>query len=114
MGLTGNQVEQWTRAQGWAGSPLRRLRRTGAVLHRREPGQNTQDTHDETYALREPQVRRAAALVIAAGTTAAMKAAQASVLRARLTTAPTPSDQPTATVDCTGFTASPLTPDSDG
>ncbi|RSN53993.1 hypothetical protein DMH12_17200 [Streptomyces sp. WAC 04229] len=114
LGLTGNQVESWGRAHGLSGSPLRRLRRTVNVLHRREPGQNSQDVHDTVYVLREPQARQAAVPVIAAGVTEALEAARATVVRARLTAAHRAGDQPTVLADCADFAHSPLMPGTEG
>ncbi|MEV2255941.1 hypothetical protein AB0I94_36205 [Streptomyces sp. NPDC050147] len=114
LGLSGNQVESWGRAHGLAGSPLRRLRRTVNVLHRRESGQNSQGVHDAVYVLREPQAREAAAPVIAAGATDALEAARATVLRARLSAQRRAEDQPTAVADCVDFAHSPLAPGTEG
>ncbi|WP_319152209.1 hypothetical protein [Streptomyces sp. NRRL_B-16638] len=110
LGLSGNQVESWGRAHGLAGSPLRRMRRTVNVLHRRESGQNSQDVHDAVYVLREPQARQAAAPVIAAGATDAPEAARTTVLRAHLSVQRRAGDLPTAVADCVDFAHSPLTP----
>lgn len=114
LGLADNQVDRWGRSLGWPGSPLRRIRRTVNVLHRQEPGQNSQDTHDVVYVLREPQARQAAVPVIAAGAAAAVEAARATLVRARLTDAGDPGDQMTVIADCADFTHSPLTPEADG
>jgi hypothetical protein len=46
---------------------LRRLRRTVQVLVRREPAQNSQDTHDSVYVLRDPAARADAQQTIARG-----------------------------------------------
>nr|WP_168504321.1 hypothetical protein [Streptomyces sp. S1D4-11]QIY93088.1 hypothetical protein HEP87_01210 [Streptomyces sp. S1D4-11] len=50
----------WARSVDLTGSPLRRMRKTVNVLHRREPGQNTQDTYDSIYVVGEPQAQQAA------------------------------------------------------
>ena len=55
---------------------LRRLRRTVAVLHRREPTQHSQDVHDSVYVLRDPAAREQAAPVIADGIAEAIEQAQ--------------------------------------
>jgi hypothetical protein len=46
---------------------LRRLRRTVQVLIRKEPAQNSQDTHDSVYVLRDPATRAEARETIAQG-----------------------------------------------
>ncbi|MFD5134126.1 hypothetical protein [Streptomyces olindensis] len=66
------------------------------------------------YVLREPQARQAAVPVIAAGAAAAVEAARATLVQARLTDAGDPGDQMTVIADCADFTHSPLTPEADG
>ncbi|MFD4659676.1 hypothetical protein ACFWP2_29075 [Kitasatospora sp. NPDC058444] len=104
----------WARSVGLAGSPLRRLRKTVNVLHRREPGQNTQDTHDSVYVLTEPQVREAAVPVIADGALDAVASAGRTVFGARLTDRPGERDRPTATADCTDYEHGPFGPPGRG
>ncbi|MFD6833968.1 hypothetical protein [Streptomyces diastaticus] len=100
----------WARSVGLSGSPLRRLRKTVNVLHRREPGQNTQDTHDRVYVVGEPQAQQAAVPVIAAGALDAVDAARRTVFTARLADAPAAGDLQTATASCSDFEHSPLSP----
>jgi hypothetical protein len=56
---------------------LRRLRRTVQVLVRREPGQNTEQTHESVYVLRDPVTRRGTEEVTAQGLTDAAEHARA-------------------------------------
>ena len=46
---------------------LRRLRRTVQVLIRKQPAQNTPETHDSVYVLPDPASRGEARATIAAG-----------------------------------------------
>ncbi|MFE0723701.1 hypothetical protein [Streptomyces rochei] len=80
------------------------------VLHRREPGQDTQDTHDRVYVLPEPQIREAAVPVIAAGALDAVASARRTVFAARLADQPQEGDRPTATAHCTDYEHSPFGP----
>ncbi|MFK0022708.1 hypothetical protein [Streptomyces sp. NPDC090798] len=48
------------------------------TLHRREPGQNSQATHDRVYALSDLQVREAAAQTRARGKTPTPRSVYAS------------------------------------
>ncbi|MGQ4355847.1 hypothetical protein [Streptomyces drozdowiczii] len=104
----------WARSVGLAGSPLRRLRKTVNVLHRRESGQNTQDTHDRVYVVGEPQAQQAAMPVIADGALDALEAARRTVLAARLADAPEAGDLETATTGCADFEHSPFSPAGEG
>ncbi|MCX5343680.1 hypothetical protein [Streptomyces atratus] len=104
----------WAREQGLPSKVLRRGRKTVNVVHRREPGQNTQDTHDRVYVLPEPQVQHAAIAVIADGVTEAVEAARRTVLRAQLVDAPQAVGQETATASCCDFEHSPFTPPGAG
>ncbi|MFF7893881.1 hypothetical protein ACFZDI_18675 [Streptomyces sp. NPDC007907] len=104
----------WAQGQGLPSKVLRRGRKTVNVVHRREPGQNTQDTHDRVYVLPEPQVQEAAADVIADGVSDAVEAARRTVLQAQLADAPQAGEQETATVSCSDFEHSPFTPPGAG
>jgi hypothetical protein len=59
----GDSVRRWSDIAGLTcpGGPgqvsLRRLRRTVQVLIRREPAQNTDQTHEQVYVLRDPATR---------------------------------------------------------
>ncbi|MFD7096739.1 hypothetical protein [Streptomyces xanthophaeus] len=108
FGVAKTAGRAWARSQGMAGSPLRRIRRTVNVLHRREAGQNTQDTHDRVYVLSEPQAREAAAPVIADGALGALDAARRTVLSARLTGQAGEGDRQTATAGCADWEHSPF------
>jgi hypothetical protein len=72
-------VRQWAGSAELSGITgtvsMRRLRRTVQVLIRREPAQNTTQTHEQVYLLRDPATRREAEQVTAQGLTDA--AAQA-------------------------------------
>ena len=57
----GDSMRRWAAGAGLAGPDgqplqvsLRRLRRTVQVLIRREPGQNSEQTHESVYVLRDP------------------------------------------------------------
>ncbi|MBT1183929.1 hypothetical protein HET69_07845 [Streptomyces sp. CJ_13] len=102
-------AKDWARSVGLHGSPMRRIRKTVNVLYRREPGQNSQDTHDSVYVLPEPQVRQAAVPVIAEGAMDAWRAARRTVFQARLTAQPGGELQ-TATAGCADYENSPFTP----
>ncbi|MFD6274679.1 hypothetical protein ACFWFI_03710 [Streptomyces sp. NPDC060209] len=104
----------WARLVGLSGSPLRRLRKTVNVLHRREPGQNTQDTHDQVYVVGEQQAQQAAVPVIADGALDALEAARRTVLAARLAEAPDAGELETATAGCADFEHSPFSPVGEG
>ncbi|WP_217255133.1 hypothetical protein [Streptomyces sp. AC602_WCS936] len=104
----------WARSVGLPGSPLRRLRRTVNVLHRREPGQNTQDTHDRVYVAGEPQVQHAAVPVIADGALEAVDAARRAVFTARLAASAEAGNRQTATAACAGWEISPFGPAGQG
>ncbi|MBE1603047.1 hypothetical protein [Streptomyces stelliscabiei] len=104
----------WARSVGLSGSPLRRLRKTVNVLHRREPGQNTQDTHDRVYVVGEPQAQQAAVPVFADGALEALDAARRTVFTARLADQPAPEDRETATAGCADFEHSPFSPAGQG
>jgi hypothetical protein len=69
----GDSVGRWSDSAGLTcpGGPgqvsLRRLRRTVQVLIRREPAQNTDQTHEQVYVLRDPATRPEAEQVAAQG-----------------------------------------------
>lgn len=88
---------------------MRRTRKTVNVVIRREPGQNSQDTHDSVYVMPEPQAQQAAIPVIAEGAEEALAAARRTV-RAALVETRHDGDQETATADCSDFLNSPITP----
>ncbi|GGW17204.1 hypothetical protein ACIQJ8_33315 [Streptomyces globisporus] len=104
----------WAKSVGLSGAPMRRIRRTVNVLHRREPGQNTQDTHDRVYVLSEPQVREAAVPVIADGALEALDVARRTVFAARLADRPTDGLRETVTNGCADWENSPFTPAAQG
>lgn len=109
VGVDSYATFYWARRAGLDGSPMRRTRRTVNALHRREPGQNTQDTHDRVYVIPEPQAQQTAVPVIADGALEAVQAARRTVT-AELADTRRESDLETATADCSGFRASPHTP----
>ncbi|MEU7415080.1 MULTISPECIES: hypothetical protein [Streptomyces] len=110
FGVEDRASKDWARSVGLSGSPMRRMRRTVNVLHRRESGQNSQDTHDRVYVIPEPQAQQAAIPVIAEGALDAWRAAHRTVLLARLTEVPEDGEQETATTGCADYTRSPFTP----
>ena len=52
FGVTSDAAREWAQAEGLPGSPFLRGRRTVVALDRREPGQQSQDTHDRHYVLK--------------------------------------------------------------
>ncbi|PAZ15561.1 hypothetical protein CLM62_12200 [Streptomyces sp. SA15] len=104
----------WARSVGLRGSPLRRMRKTVNVLHRREPGQNTQDTHDSIYVVGEPQAQQQAVPVIADGALEAVDAARRTVFTARLIPDTEAGDRQTVTAACAGWEHSPFSPAGQG
>ncbi|MFF2408977.1 hypothetical protein [Streptomyces sp. NPDC058092] len=114
LGADTHAVALWAQERGLPGKVLRRGRKTVNVVHRREPGQNTQDTHDRVYVLPEPQARQAAVEVIVDGVNDAVEAARRSMLRAQLADTPQSGDQETATASCSDFEHSPFTPPGAG
>ncbi|PBO20209.1 hypothetical protein CLM83_01890 [Streptomyces albidoflavus] len=104
----------WARSVGLRGSPLRRMRKTVSVLHRREPGQNTQDTHDSVYVVGEPQAQQAAVPVIADGALEAVDAARRTIFTARLTADAETGDRQTVTAACADWEQSPFSPAGQG
>jgi hypothetical protein len=109
FGVSKDAAKHWAAAEGLAGSPFRRGRRTANVQYRREPGQNSQDTHDSVYVLRDRQAQQDAIPGIAAGAAEAVDRARETVLVASLREEPDPADQPTATADCHDVEHSPFT-----
>jgi hypothetical protein len=105
---------------------LRRVRRTVQVLIRKQPAQNTEQTHDSVYVLRDPAARAEAQQTIAQGLTDALEHAHA-VVKMRIMLGDNAneliemSDDPdmaraiqrgdmdTATAACAGFFDSPFT-----
>jgi hypothetical protein len=57
FGVTSENATDWALSQGLSGSPFRRGRRTVNALDRRQPGQNSQDTHDRHYVLVDKRVQ---------------------------------------------------------
>ncbi|MEU5050124.1 hypothetical protein [Streptomyces sp. NPDC021096] len=110
LGLTKQDFEDWGEEFGpTSGSVMRRARKTANVVYRREPGQNSQDTHDSVYVVPEPQARQAAIPVIVDGATDALQAARRTVFQAQLTDAPADGEQQTATAGCADYENSPFT-----
>jgi hypothetical protein len=109
LGLDSRSYKEWAVKAQFAGAPMRRMRKTVNVLHRREPGQNSQDTHDRAYVVNEPRAQQAAVAVIAQGATEAAEAARRTVV-AKLADTRRKEDQETATADCSGFHSSPFSP----
>ncbi|GAA2402831.1 hypothetical protein [Streptomyces coeruleofuscus] len=109
FGVAYSAGSDWARSEGLAGSPFRRGRRTVNALVRREPGQNSQATHDRDYVLVDQRVRHEAADIIAAGAEDAAERARQTVLVAELRTRPDRDDRETATADCHDYEHSPFT-----
>jgi hypothetical protein len=84
-GIPGHSViTRWAVAAGLStaqGTPLRvslrRLRRTAQVLIRKHPAQNTEQTHESIYLLRDPAARAEAQQTIVKGLSDALDHAQA-------------------------------------
>jgi hypothetical protein len=110
FGVADSAGSAWARSEGLEGSPFRRGRRTVNALVRREPGQNSQATHDRDYVLVDQRVQQEAADIIAAG---AERARQA-VLVADLHAGPDPDDRETARADCHDYKHSPFTGSGEG
>ncbi|MEU8205881.1 hypothetical protein [Streptosporangium sp. NPDC049046] len=108
-GLHRKALQDWGTLTGLGASPMRRLRKTTNVLHRRAPSQNSQDTHDRVYVVTEPQAQQAAVPVIAEGAADALEAARRTVV-AQLADTRRDGDQGTATADCCGYRNSPFAP----
>lgn len=105
---------------------LRRIRRTVQVLIRKQPAQNTEETHDSVYVLRDPAIRAEAQQTITKGLTDALDHAHA-IVKMRillgdnanelielsddpdLARAIRSGDLDTATTACTDFFDSPFT-----
>jgi hypothetical protein len=72
-GPPADSLHRWVTSAGLAGAggpgqiTLRRLRRTVQVLIRKEPAQNTAQTHEQVYVLRDPATRPEAEQVTAQG-----------------------------------------------
>ncbi|WP_327328155.1 hypothetical protein OG735_40795 [Streptomyces sp. NBC_01210] len=113
FGVPATAAKQWGREEGFGGSPFRRGWRTVNALDRREPGQNSQDTHDRRYVLVDKRVQADAVEVIAAGAEDAADRARRAVLVAEVCDEPDPGDVETATADCHDFDNGPY-PAPDG
>ncbi|MEV5497670.1 hypothetical protein AB0M50_19965 [Nonomuraea fuscirosea] len=107
FGITTVNAMKWARSEGLPGSPFRRGRRTVNAVDRRQPGQNSQDTHDRHYVLVDQRVQAEAVEVVAAGAEDAADRARASVLVAELRDEPQAGDVETATADCRDYDNGP-------
>ncbi|WP_371787135.1 hypothetical protein [Streptomyces albidoflavus] len=105
-GLRQGLIKDWYTEAGLPGASMRRVRKTVNVVHRREPGQNSQDVHDRVYVLPEPQAHAAAMPVIAEGATDALDAARRTVVQARLSDAAPGTE--VVTNSCTDLHSSPF------
>jgi len=98
----------WRRHRSWTTTiNLRRLRKTVVVLHQRTPTQHSQDTHDQTYVLPDPQSFERSTPEISAGIESALDHAR-TVFTARTTREDTPVEQDTVTAGCGDYTHSPF------
>lgn len=113
FGVPPNAPGEWARSQGLGGSPFRRGRRTVNAIDRREPGQNSQSTHDRHYVLPDRRVQEASVTIIAAGAENAAALARRTVLVAELREEADQRDVPTATADCVDYANGPY-PAPDG
>ncbi|MGA4861715.1 hypothetical protein ACPB9J_03620 [Streptomyces lavendulocolor] len=110
LGLTKPDFDDYgTRFSPDGGGVMRRTRKTANVVYRREPGQNSQDTHDSVYVIPEPQAQQAAIPVIAEGATDALESARRTVFAAQLTDVPDDCEVETATNGCADYENSPIT-----
>jgi hypothetical protein len=109
FGVSSDNAKKWGQAEGFAGSPFRLGRRTVNAVDRRQPGQNSQDTHDRYYVLADKRVQADAVEVIAAGAEDAAGRARKAVLVAELRDGPGIGDTETATADCRDYNDSPHT-----
>lgn len=110
FGLLKGLTRSWRIETGLPSVSMRRIRKTVNVVHRREPGQNSQDVHDRVYVLPEPQAHAAAVPVIEEGAIEALEAARRTVLQARLTDAQQSDEGEVVTNGCSDFHASPFSP----
>lgn len=85
---------------------FRRIRKAVNVRHRREPNQNTRDTHDTAYVLTDPRTAVDAEAVIARGVEHAIEHANRIV--ATVSDQDTAGSADTATAGCTDHTRSPF------
>ncbi|MEU5547522.1 hypothetical protein AB0G85_35030 [Streptomyces sioyaensis] len=99
--------QDWAALHGLGGSPFLRGRRTVNALDRREPGQNSQETHDRHYVLPDNQVQERSVEIIAAGAEDAADRARTTPLVAHVRDHAAPQDVATATVDCGDYENSP-------
>ena len=83
---SGDSTRRWAASAGLAGPDgqplqvsLRRLRRTVQVLIRREPAQNSEQTHESAYVLRDPAALPEAEQVTAQGLSDAVRHARATM-----------------------------------
>ncbi|MFE9806098.1 hypothetical protein [Streptomyces sp. NPDC005548] len=113
FGISGSAAKSWAIDAEFASSPFRRGRRTVNVVHRREPGQNSQNTHDSAYVLTDPQAQAAAVPVIAAAAESVVAKAREVVFGAEVRETADPDDLPTATADCHDYENGPF-PSPDG
>ena len=107
FGIHTNYTKEWAHAHGFDGAPFQRGRRTVNALDRRQPGQNSQETHDRSYVLVDKRVQAEAVEVIAAGAEDATLRARKAVLAAELRDQPTAGDVETATADCSDYDNGP-------
>ncbi|MBK6015520.1 hypothetical protein [Streptomyces sp. MBT53] len=107
FGIHTSYTQEWAHAQGFSGAPFQRGRRTVNALDRRQPGQNSQETHDRRYVLVDKRVQAEAVEVIAVGAEDAALRARTGVLAAELREQPTAGDVETATADCSDYNNGP-------
>lgn len=107
FGVYDSAAQEWAASLGLDGSPFQRGRRTVNALDRREPGQNSQETHDRHYVLPDSQVQSRSVEIIAAGAEDAAGRARKAVLVAQIRDQGDPLDLPTVTADCGDYANNP-------
>ncbi|WP_405672909.1 hypothetical protein [Streptomyces sp. NBC_01530] len=107
FGVDDAAAKEWAASQDLGGSPFQRGRRTVNALDRREPGQNSQETHDRNYVLPDKPVQERSVEIIAAGAEDAADRALKAVLVAQVSDKADPHDHQTATADCGDWNNSP-------
>ena len=105
LGRAGNSHTKWHAATG-SRVNFRRIRKAVNVRHRREPNQNTRDTHDAVYVLTDPRTAVEVEAVIARGAENAVEHANRIVAAVSDQDTAGPAD--TATAGCTDHTRSPF------
>ncbi|WP_199399176.1 hypothetical protein [Zhihengliuella sp. ISTPL4] len=107
VGVTNEQKRIFVHSTGVSFN-LRRIRKTVNTRHLRQPNQNTQDTHDSQYVVRDPEVIRRSEDTIARGLERAVT--HASEVLATISDFDHESGDETPTAECTDILQSPFSP----